>query len=436
MDRTLEYHQIVASRRMGAPPSYKARPPVQKSEFAAAASTIGADIARTAGKLGKLTQLAQSKSLFEDPMAEINELTHIIKQDITALNGKLTGLQGAMADATRPAGKQRASHSTSVVEALKTRLLEATKEFQEVLHTRSHNQQVMQKRREEFSAAAASSSGAGGGGVGRGGGATPTGGVNGAASSAAGGGDGGNMLRNRQHKFAPPTPIFELCAPPPAAAGSSSSEPSSSTGAGCGGFGGGGGAFGGGGSFGASLKHKKDDDYGSFGAAAASWASPAAKPAGMSSGAGGAVVIDMSEVSGLQSQAQEFLPMSGSYLDQRANAVDAVQSTIAELGTIFQQLASMVQVQGEGLQVCVLYVFCTHDPLASACAADMRACFFCCSFAARRREPQRIDRQCARGLLAAPALLAQHEQQPRADDARVCDRDVLHRCMGHAVCVV
>ena len=104
MDRTLEYHQIVASRQMGAPPSYKARPPVQKSEFAAAASTIGADIARTAGKLGKLTQLAQSKSLFEDPMAEINELTHIIKQDITALNGKLTGLQGAMADATRPAG--------------------------------------------------------------------------------------------------------------------------------------------------------------------------------------------------------------------------------------------------------------------------------------------------------------------------------------------
>ena len=382
MDRTLEYHQIVASRRMGAPPSYKARPPVQKSEFAAAASTIGADIARTAGKLGKLTQLAQSKSLFEDPMAEINELTHIIKQDITALNGKLTGLQGAMADATRPAGKQRASHSTSVVEALKTRLLEATKEFQEVLHTRSHNQQVMQKRREEFSAAAASSSGAGGGGgAGRGGGATPTGGVNGAASSAAGGGDGGNMLRNRQHKFAPPTPIFELCAPPPAAAGSSSSEPSSSTGAGCGGFGGGGfggggGAFGGGGSFGASLKHKKDDDYGSFGAAAASWASPAAKPAGMSSGAGGAVVIDMSEVSGLQSQAQEFLPMSGSYLDQRANAVDAVQSTIAELGTIFQQLASMVQVQGEGLQVCVFLCVCTHDPLASACAADMRACFF------------------------------------------------------------
>ena len=42
--------------------------------------------------------------------------------------------------------------------------------------------------------------------------------------------------------------------------------------------------------------------------------------------------------------------MGGSYLDSRAQAVDAVQSTIVELGGIFQQLASMVQEQGTLLQ--------------------------------------------------------------------------------------
>ena len=42
--------------------------------------------------------------------------------------------------------------------------------------------------------------------------------------------------------------------------------------------------------------------------------------------------------------------MSGSYLDARAHAVDSVQATIAELGSIFSQLAEMVQEQGTLLQ--------------------------------------------------------------------------------------
>ena len=38
------------------------------------------------------------------------------------------------------------------------------------------------------------------------------------------------------------------------------------------------------------------------------------------------------------------------YLHSRAQAVDAVHSTIAELGAVFQQLAEMVAVQGAQLQ--------------------------------------------------------------------------------------
>ena len=320
-DRTLEFHQIVASRRTQ--PAATARPPVSRTEFASAASAIGGDIRRAQTKLSKLTQLAQSRSLFEDPTAEINELTHIIKQDITALNGKLTGLQShAKSVATSGAGKQRTAHSSSVVDSLKERLLEATKEFQDVLHTRSHNMQLMQKRREEFSAPAVSSGGgnpSGSSGMGAG---SNLGAASGAVAASgrtigqppttpelggggAGFGEQGASLGVPRKRFAAPAPIFELCAPPPCGDGGASS---SSGGSGSGGSGSGGALY------------KKSDDYPGAGGMAAAWASPAAKPAGMSSGAGGAVVIDMSSIGSAQQQQQEFLPMSGTYLDSRAQA--------------------------------------------------------------------------------------------------------------------
>ena len=49
-------------------------------------------------------------------------------------------------------------------------------------------------------------------------------------------------------------------------------------------------------------------------------------------------------------QQSEMLQMSSSYLDSRAQAVNAVNSTIAELGGIFQQLAEVVSAQGAMLQ--------------------------------------------------------------------------------------
>ena len=51
-----------------------------------AAAQIGKDIHRAAEKLAKLTKLAKSKSLFDDPAAEISELSYVITQDINRLN--------------------------------------------------------------------------------------------------------------------------------------------------------------------------------------------------------------------------------------------------------------------------------------------------------------------------------------------------------------
>ena len=96
VDRTAEFRQIAAARQAhahtsrpsGSLPPPPHRPPASsetlrpRSEFAAGASRVGADIHATAEKLAKLTRLAQSNALllFADPTEEINALTLIIKQ--------------------------------------------------------------------------------------------------------------------------------------------------------------------------------------------------------------------------------------------------------------------------------------------------------------------------------------------------------------------
>ena len=146
MDRTSEFFSIVDQRRSQQSIVHPPRPPITRSEFTAEASEIGAAIYATAEKLGKLTQLAKSKSLFEDPTAEINAMTALIKTEIVSLNSKLAELKGRQ-QASRT--KQRESHSTSVVESLSSQLRGATRDFQDVLHTRSANIKLLQDRRSQ-----------------------------------------------------------------------------------------------------------------------------------------------------------------------------------------------------------------------------------------------------------------------------------------------
>jgi hypothetical protein len=65
----------------------------QSGEFMKIARSIGRDIANTYSKLEKLTLLARRKTIFDDRPAEIEELTHIIKEDMNALNRQIGQLQ-------------------------------------------------------------------------------------------------------------------------------------------------------------------------------------------------------------------------------------------------------------------------------------------------------------------------------------------------------
>lgn len=131
-----------------------------QSEFNKRASKIGYGIHQTSQKLAKLAKLAKRTSVFDDPTLEIQELTAVIKQDITALNAAVVDLQ-LLCNTQNESGNissDTTSHSTTVVDNLKNRLMTATKEFKEVLTMRTENLKVHESRRQLFSSTASKES--------------------------------------------------------------------------------------------------------------------------------------------------------------------------------------------------------------------------------------------------------------------------------------
>ncbi|KAJ6698838.1 SYNTAXIN [Salix purpurea] len=105
-------------------------------------------------------ELAKRSSVFDDPTLEIQELTAVIKQDITALNAAVVDLQ-LLCNSQNESGNissDTTTHSTTVVDNLKNRLMTATKEFKEVLTMRTENLKVHENRRQLFSSTASKDS--------------------------------------------------------------------------------------------------------------------------------------------------------------------------------------------------------------------------------------------------------------------------------------
>ncbi|KAL5568529.1 hypothetical protein UlMin_025104 [Ulmus minor] len=124
-----------------------------RSEFNKKASRIGLGIHETSQKIARLAQLAKRSSMFDDPIVEIQELTALIKNDITTLNVALTDLQTIqnMEIADGKYSEDRVVHSTAVCNDLKGRLMGATKNFQDVLTARTENIKAHENRKQIFS---------------------------------------------------------------------------------------------------------------------------------------------------------------------------------------------------------------------------------------------------------------------------------------------
>ncbi|CAH1433182.1 unnamed protein product [Lactuca virosa] len=231
-----------------------------QSEFNKRASKIGYGIHQTSQKLAKLAKLAKRTSVFDDPTKEIQELTAVIKQDITVLNSAVVDLQLVCnsQNETASISSDTTTHSTTVVDNLKNRLMSATKEFKEVLTMRTEHLKVHENRRQLFSATTSKEN------------ANPF---------------------VRQRPLANKGTSNSSNSPPPWANDSSSSS---------------------------ALFPRKQADAES-------------QP----------LIQDQ------QNQQQQMVPLQDSYMQSRAEALHNVESTIHELGNIFQQLATMVSQQGE-----------------------------------------------------------------------------------------
>ena len=125
----------------------------QQSEFAKRAAWIGQGIHTASQKLFKLSQLAKRTSMFDDPAQEISDLSSSIKLEIQNLNAGLADLQ-TLSQMSRESNVHSLNHSHTVIDNLRSRLKDTTKEFGNVLNLRKENLKVHQGRQQLYTASA------------------------------------------------------------------------------------------------------------------------------------------------------------------------------------------------------------------------------------------------------------------------------------------
>ncbi|GKT66625.1 syntaxin 5 [Colletotrichum tofieldiae] len=123
----------------------------RRSDFARQAAQIGRGISATMGKLEKLATLARRRTLFDDRPVEINELTYIIKQDLSALNQQIGNLQ-VLTKQQHPKADQEGEHNKNVVFMLQGKLTDVSANFKDVLEERTKNIQASRSRTDNQSA--------------------------------------------------------------------------------------------------------------------------------------------------------------------------------------------------------------------------------------------------------------------------------------------
>ncbi|KAK5070970.1 Integral membrane protein SED5 [Lithohypha guttulata] len=168
-DRTNEFRTILAQaqRRQKAPPGQRqsllseqqkreandGAPRSARSQFARDAAAIGRGITATMGKLERLAQLAKKKAIFDDRPVEINELTHVIKQDLSRLNTQISNLQQytQQQHSTLPKSQdQEGQHNKNVVLLLQNKVTDVAANFKDTLEIRTKNIQASRSRTENF----------------------------------------------------------------------------------------------------------------------------------------------------------------------------------------------------------------------------------------------------------------------------------------------
>jgi len=156
VDRTDEFRSIIRDlSAKGSVPGFEglngpAGGPQAQSELNMWSAKIGTEIHEASLKVQELRKMARAKGIFNDKTNEIQDLTLVVKQDIQALDQKIE----ALAARSKGSGPNRSyqAHSTNVVDTLKTRLLQVTKDFKDALEARTVTLEHQDKRRQMYSA--------------------------------------------------------------------------------------------------------------------------------------------------------------------------------------------------------------------------------------------------------------------------------------------
>ncbi len=94
--------------------------------------------------------MAKRRTLFDDRPVEINELTFVIKQDLSSLNQQI-GALSMMSKQQHPKGAdQEGEHNKNVVYLLQGKLTDVSVNFKDVLEARTKNIQASRSRTENF----------------------------------------------------------------------------------------------------------------------------------------------------------------------------------------------------------------------------------------------------------------------------------------------
>jgi len=148
-DRTNEFLSICRSMGTGAMQGKGISRNRQKSQFASRCRVIGKEITNTWDKLGRLTQLCKSTTLFNDKPVEIQELTYIIKQDMDQMRQSLNELDRMQKSTGHQ--KDREKHDKSMIRSLQSKLATMSTNFKTTLETRRENMRAQNDRRNQFS---------------------------------------------------------------------------------------------------------------------------------------------------------------------------------------------------------------------------------------------------------------------------------------------
>mmetsp|Transcript_15387 Transcript_15387/g.41340 ORF Transcript_15387/g.41340 Transcript_15387/m.41340 type:complete len:246 (+) Transcript_15387:90-827(+) len=128
VDRSTEFFAIADARCGGNPPRRK-KPP--RSALANRAAEVGRGLHVARGRIEHLERLSKGTTLFNDPVAEIDQLKIVLKQELTHLSAAMDQLVNAPSSS-----RQAGLHRDAVVASLKGQLAGASSAFQEALAQR------------------------------------------------------------------------------------------------------------------------------------------------------------------------------------------------------------------------------------------------------------------------------------------------------------